>query len=178
MALPNLLVISGALRAGSFNTKLLQAATFAFGAADVSIGDIRFPLYDGDLEQSDGIPVVVKTLHTQMQSADAIVIATPEYNGNISGVLKNALDWVSRVDPMPMGGTPVAIVAAAAGRGGGVLALNSLRLALTAFQPDLLTGPIVAVADARNAFDDDGKLIAQSYQTALDALMKKLKARI
>ena len=178
MASPKLLGLSGSLREASFNTKLLNAAVAAFGNADYTQGNLRLPLYDGDVEENDGIPADVQTLHAQMQAADAIIITTPEYNGNLSGVLKNALDWVSREKPMPMGGKPLAIMSAAAGRGGGALAQNSLRLCLTAFQPNLLTGPMVAVASAYEAFNEDDTLKAESYQNAVTALMQKLRAAI
>lgn len=172
-----LLGISGSLRKDSHNTLLLAAAAKSFGG-DYTLADLNLPLYDGDIEESDGIPATVQTLHDQMEAADAIIIATPEYNGNLSGVLKNALDWASRVKPMPMGDTPVAIMSAAAGRAGGVMALNSLRLCLTAFQPKLLPGPLVAVAASYAAFDESGALKEETYQNAVDGLMTKLKASI
>ena len=178
MTKPNVLGISGSLRAASLNTKLLRAAIQAFGDCTYTEANLRMPLYDGDLEDAEGIPDAARTLHAQMQQADAIVIATPEYNGNLPGVLKNALDWASREKPMPMNGTPVAIMSATAGRTGGVMTQNSLRQCLNAFQPDLLQGPPVAVAAAQNAFDDDGHLIDERYQKAVAALMTKLHARI
>ncbi|MDB4558607.1 NAD(P)H-dependent oxidoreductase [Amylibacter sp.] len=142
------------------------------------LADLHLPLYDGDIEENDGIPANVQTLYDQMQAADAIIIATPEYNGNLSGVLKNALDWTSRIKPMPMGRKPIAIMSAAAGRSGGVSALNSLRLCLPAFQPNLLNGPLVAVAACYAAFDENGALKEESYQNAVDGLMTQLKAAI
>ncbi|PLS20005.1 NADPH-dependent FMN reductase [Neptunicoccus cionae] len=178
MADPKLLVICGSLRAGSLNRKLLDLAVNAFGPAEVTYANIRFPLYDGDLEDAEGIPAAVQTLHAQMQDADAIVIATPEYNGNISGVLKNALDWVSRVKPMPMGNTPVAIMSATGGRTGGVMTQNSLRQCLTPFQPMVLQGPPVAVALAAGAFEEDGTLKDERYTKAVQKLMDKLRAII
>lgn len=178
MADPKLLVICGSLRAGSLNRKLLDQAVAAFGAAEVTYANIRFPLYDGDLEDAEGIPAEVQTLHGQMQEADAIVIATPEYNGNISGVLKNALDWVSRAKPMPMGDTPVAILSATGGRTGGVMAQNSLRQCLTPFQPVVLQGPAVAVAAASGAFDEEGSLKDERYTKAVQKLMDRLRAII
>ena len=172
-----LLGISGSLRKDSHNTLLLAAAAQSFGG-DYTLADLNLPLYDGDVEENEGIPAAVQTLYDQVQDADAIVISTPEYNGNLSGVLKNALDWISRIKPMPMGGKPVAIMSAAAGRAGGILAQNSLRLSLTAFQPTLLNGPLVAVAASYAAFNDDGSLKEESYQKAVDGLMEKLKSTI
>ncbi|WGI22368.1 NAD(P)H-dependent oxidoreductase [Amylibacter sp. IMCC11727] len=172
-----LLGISGSLRKNSHNTFLLAAAAKSFGG-DYTLADLNLPLYDGDIEENEGIPAAVQTLYDQVQGADAILISTPEYNGNLSGVLKNALDWISRIKPMPMGDKPVAIMSATAGRAGGVMALNSLRLCLTAFQPRLLHGPLVAVAASYAAFNDDGSLKEESYQNAVDGLMEKLKSTI
>lgn len=174
MAALKLLGISGSLRADSLNTKLLHEAIRAFGEAEVEIGDIRLPLYDGDLE-ARGIPEEVRRLHAQMEAADAIIIACPEYNANISGVLKNALDWVSRIKPMPMGDTPLAIMSAAAGRSGGVRSQYSLRHCLTPFRPLVLQGPEVAVANAAEEFDENGRLKGELYRKNLEALMGKLR---
>ncbi len=173
----HLLGISGSLRKGSFNKKLLAAAAKSFGG-DYTLADLNMPLYDGDLEANEGIPDAVHTLCDQIRTADAIIMATPEYNGNISGVLKNALDWVSRVDGKPFEDKPMAIMSAAGGRAGGVLGLNSLRLCLPPFQPKLLNGPLVAVAGVMNAFDENGDLKEERYQNAVDALMAKLKSEV
>ncbi|MEJ2036038.1 MAG: NAD(P)H-dependent oxidoreductase, partial [Maritimibacter sp.] len=101
-----LLGISGALRQGSTNRLLLREAVRAFGAASLVEADLRLPLYDGDLEEASGIPTPVQRLADQIAAADAVLISTPEYNKNISGVLKNALDWVSRVKGNPWNGKP------------------------------------------------------------------------
>ncbi len=128
-----LLGISGALRAASVNRKLIRAAGRLFGG-DYVEADIRLPLYDGDLE-AEGIPKEVQHLADQIAEADAVVISTPEYNQVMSGVLKNALDWVSRVEGNPWLDKPVAVVSAAAGRSGGVRAAISLRNALWRSSP-------------------------------------------
>lgn len=176
MADPKLLAISGSLREGSLNTKLLHEAVRLFGPADTTFADIRFPLYDGDLEDSAGIPAEVQTLWDQMQGADAIVISTPEYNKNLSGVLKNALDWVSRIKPMPMGGKPVAIMSAAAGREGGARAQFSLRHCLVPFRPRILQGPEMMLAGAAKEVDDAGRLTSELYTKTLTTLMADLRA--
>lgn len=96
MSEPVLLTISGSLREGSYNRMLCRVAAEAFGPAKVVVGDLDLPLYNGDLESAEGIPAKVQMLADQIAGADAIVISAPEYNKGISGVLKNALDWVSR----------------------------------------------------------------------------------
>ncbi|HHB80418.1 MAG TPA: NADPH-dependent oxidoreductase, partial [Aliiroseovarius sp.] len=141
----NLLGLSGSLRKESHNARLLREAA-RLGDVRLRLADLRFPLYDGDLEDAEGIPLQVKTLAEQIAEADAVLIATPEYNQSFSGVLKNALDWISRVEGNPWRDKPVAIVTAAAGRAGGARAQYALRLAMTPFRPRLLTGPEVMVA--------------------------------
>ncbi|WP_375254646.1 NADPH-dependent FMN reductase [Yoonia sp.] len=173
-----LLGISGSLRKASTNTKLMRYAAAIFDADSFVEGDINLPLYNGDLENADGIPASVQKLGDQIAQADAVIIATPEYNKAISGSLKNALDWVSRTKGGPWKDKPVAIMSAAAGRAGGERSQFSLRLAMMAFRPDILQGPEVLVADAGNAFDESGRLTNERYIKALTELMDALKARI
>ncbi len=171
-----LLGIAGALRKGSTNRMLLREARAAFGPARQLEADLNLPLYDGDVESGQGIPAGVTALYDQIAMADAVVISTPEYNKAPPGVLKNALDWVSRIKGNPWADKPVAIISAAGGRGGGDRSQFALRLMLTPFQPHLLTGPEVMVADSSAAFDEDGHLIDPRYQKVLGQLMTKLRA--
>lgn len=171
-----LLGISGALRRGSTNRLLLAEARRLFGEATHTEADLRLPLYDGDLEDAEGIPAAVQTLADQIRAADAIVISTPEYNKALPGVLKNALDWVSRTKGGPWRDKPVAIMSAAGGRAGGERSQFSLRLCLTPFRPRLLPGPEVLVGDSGNAFDAEGRLIDARYVKALQELMDLLRA--
>ena len=174
----NLLGISGSLRAGSFNTKLVLEAARAFDPAEFTQGNIRFPLYDGDLEDSQGVPAEVNLLADQCLAADAIVISTPEYNGNLSGVLKNALDWLSRTKKAPLKGKPLAIISAADGKSGGARSQNSLRLCLTSFRPRLSLGPDVMISGAGTAFDEDGRLKDEKSFEFLTLSMAALKSEI
>lgn len=175
MTSPTLLGLSGSLRTASLNTKLMHEAAQRFGPSTFVEGSLRLPLYDGDLEEAEGIPAAVKTLADQIAAADAVVIASPEYNQSLTGVLKNALDWVSRVPGGPWKGKPVAIVGAAAGRTGGARGTYALRLAMMPFQARVLPGPEVLVAGAAGEFDADGRLTGESYQKLLDTLMADLR---
>ena len=170
-----LLGISGSLRTASTNTKLMRNAAEIFGADTFIEGDIDFPLYNGDLEEELGVPAAVQTLSDQIAGADAVIIATPEYNKAISGVLKNALDWISRTKGGPWRGKPVAIMSATAGRAGGERAQFSLRLAMMAFRPRILQGPEVLVANSSKAFDENGKLMGELYIKLLTELMTELR---
>ncbi len=167
--------VSGSLRRESSNTRLIQEAARLFGPCDFTMGDIRMPLYDADLEEAEGPPAPVRRLADQIVAADAVVISTPEYNKNLPGGLKNALDWLSRVKPAPLAGKPVAIVSAAAGRAGGERAQYSLRHCLTPLHPSVLTGPEVMIAGANKAFDEDGRLIDTRSAEFLGKLMTALR---
>ncbi len=169
-----LLGISGALRAASHNTALVRAAADAFAADRFEMADLRLPLYDGDLE-AEGIPESVQRLVAQIRAADAIAISTPEYNKGLSGVLKNALDWVSRVPPQALQGKPVAIMSSAAGRSGGERGQSTLRLCLQAFGPRLVQMPEVLIAGADKAFEA-GALRDPIGLKAVAALMEALRA--
>ncbi|MEQ8368333.1 MAG: NAD(P)H-dependent oxidoreductase [Roseicyclus sp.] len=171
-----LLGICGSLRAGSFNRKLMLEARRVFDPADFVDANLRLPLYDGDLEDAEGIPAEVQMLADQIAAADAVVIAGPEYNKAMSGVLKNALDWVSRTKGGPWRGKPVAILSAAAGRAGGERSQMTLRHALVPFRPHLLPGPEVFIAGASKQFDDEGRLIDDFAVKILTELMGDLRA--
>lgn len=173
-----LLGISGSLRKASTNTLLMRNAADVFNADTFIEGDINLPLYNGDLEKAEGVPASVQLLADQIAAADAVIIATPEYNKALSGSLKNALDWVSRTKGGPWKNKPVAIMSAAAGRAGGERSQFSLRLAMMAFRPNLLQGPEVLVANSGNEFDENGKLTNARYVESLTELMTELKARI
>ncbi|WP_147126269.1 NADPH-dependent FMN reductase [Shimia ponticola] len=177
MAQYTLLGISGSLRAESTNTKLIRAAAKVFDPAEFTLADLNMPLYDGDLEDSDGAPEAAQKLSDQIAAADAVIISTPEYNKLLSGVLKNALDWVSRTGPV-WKDKPVAIMSAAAGRAGGERGQWTLRLALNPFRPKVLPGPELMLANSGKAFDDDGVLTDEFAQKLLDELMGDLRASI
>lgn len=174
----SLLGISGSLRGGSSNSKLLREAARLFDPADFTEADLNLPLYDGDAEAADGIPPAVQRLADQIAAADAVVISTPEYNKGPSGALKNALDWVSRAPGAPWRDKPVAVMSAAAGRAGGERAQMVLRGFLVPFRPRLLSGPELHLADSGNAFDGDGRLMGDLYLKTLGDLMQALKAEI
>lgn len=169
-----LLGLSGALREASTNTQLLKEAARLFGAAEFDMADLRLPLFDADLEK-EGIPPEVTALAEAIQSADAVIISTPEYNKMLSGVLKNALDWVSRTGMSPWAQKPVAIMSAAAGRAGGERAQTSLRWAMQPFNPRLIQAPEVMIAASGSAFDEQGQLTNERSIAGLQKLMDELR---
>lgn len=177
MADPRLLTISGSLRRGSYNRMLLREASRLFGPADVTEADLRLPLYDGDLEDAGGVPAKVETLAARIAAADAVAIASPEYNKGVSGVLKNALDWVSRVPGGAFRGKPMVVMSANAGRTGGETGQYMLLSCLVPLQADVLPGPMLCVAAAGDAFDADGRLTDARYLKLLNTRMRALRER-
>jgi chromate reductase len=178
MAQVKLLGLSGALRKGSTNTLLLKEAARLMGDAELTLADLNLPLYDGDLEAAEGAPAGVIRLASQIKEADAVILSSPEYNKGISGVMKNALDWVSRLEGNPWVDKPVALMSAAAGRGGGERGQVTLRSCMVPFSPRFVTGPEVAVAASYAEFDEEGRLKGELYVKNLTALMEKLRAAL
>ena len=172
-----LLAISGSLRKGSKNTSLLKEAIRAFGECTYDFGDLNIPLYDGDLEDRTGLPSGVLKLVKQIQQSDAIIIATPEYNKMIPGVLKNALDWISRYKPQPLAGKPVALVSTA-GRSGGEVSQITMKHALASFNTRFLQGGAFIVPFSDKAFDKNGQLIDVTHKDGLNMLMERLRNEI
>ncbi|MCL5777020.1 NAD(P)H-dependent oxidoreductase [Limibaculum sp. FT325] len=172
-----LLGISGALRKGSTNTMLVKEAARLFAPDHFDMADLRLPLYDADLE-AEGMPGEVTRLVEQIRAADAIVISTPEYNKAPPGVLKNALDWISRVRPMATEGKPVAPISAAAGMAGGQRATSALYLMLIPFGVRLVTAPEVSVGNSSKKFDADGRLTDEAAEKFLRQKMEALRAAI
>ena len=177
MTTHRILGLCGSLRAESVNRKLLMQAGRMYTDADFNEASLQLPLYNGDIE-AKGIPAEVQSLADQIAAADAVIIASPEYNKSLSGVLKNALDWISRVEGNPWAQKPVAIMSATAGRTGGEVAQQALVLAMGSFNPRLIGAPKVLVAGAFNEFDEKGQLKGENYVTALTNLMAALRAEV
>ena len=161
--------IAGSLRKGSYNRALLKAAIeLAPKELEFRVFDrlAEIPLYDADRE-AQGIPDAVEALKAAMREADLILIATPEYNHSIPGLLKNAIDWASR----PAGsaayrGKPVAMMGATPGIGGTIRGQLALRQALSD-DTYLLPGPEVFVARAGEKFDAEGRLTDEATRKHL-----------
>jgi chromate reductase len=175
--MPNIIGLSGSLRRASFNAMLLRAASqVAAAGTTVEIGSIRgIPLYDGDVEAAEGIPPAVQELKSKITAADALLIVTPEYNNSIPGVMKNAIDWLSRPSediPKVFGSRPVAVIGTTPGQGG-------TSLAQTAWLPVLRTlgaapwfGGRMMVSNADEVFDSEGKMIDEKTRRRLAAFME------
>ena len=176
-----ILGISGSLRRASFNTGLLRAARdHAPEGTRIEIGNIHdVPLYDGDLETASGLPDAVKTLQAQLSDADALLLVTPEYNNGMPGVLKNAIDWMSRGDGLKaFAGKPVAVIGASPGGFGTILAQNHWLPVLRTLKADLWTEGRLMVSRAGQAFDDNGNLTDDKTKAALTDFLQGFAAHL
>ena len=168
----HVLAISGSLRKASYNTALLHAVRKQ--APDNMRLDVRtledIPLYNGDVDGPDK-PAPVIGLSDAIRAADGILISTPEYNFSYSGVLKNAIDWVSRIKNQPFAGKPLGIIGAAAGGLGTARAQYHLRQVFVYLDPRIMNRPELFVSAAYSKFDDAGNLTDEDTREFLSAYM-------
>ncbi len=178
MSVVKVMAISGSLRKASFNSAVLRAAAeLAPEGVQVSIyeGLRDIPPYDDDLRTGSGYPPHVAAFRAMIKDADALLFASPEYNFSISGVLKNAIDWASRVPDQPFAGKPVAIMGAATGAYGTARSQYELRKILASLDAHLLAKPEVMIAGAAAKFDASGKLTDETARGLIAQQMAALR---
>jgi NAD(P)H-dependent FMN reductase len=156
--------ISGSLRTGSFNGALLRAAVAAMPqGVTLEIATIKgIPLYDGDVEASQGLPDAVVKLKDRIAAGDGLLLVTPEYNNSIPGVFKNAIDWLSRPDTdiaRVFGGRPVGVIGASPGRFGTLLSQTAWLPVLKTLGTAAYFGGRLQVAQATKVFDKGGNIV-------------------
>jgi NAD(P)H-dependent FMN reductase len=184
MAALKILVIPGSLRTGSLNAKL--AATIALELSQagaevtrISLSDFPLPIYDGDLQSKSGVPKNAVNLKRMMGSHHGVLIVTPEYNSSVPALVKNTIDWISRVqDPHETRGQvfrdrAFAIAAASGNRLGGTRALAALRLILTACHAAVVPNQL-ALSFAEEAYDDKDRLKNAADIEAMGAMVRQL----
>src|SRR5205085_4507846 len=168
MSALKILVIPGSLRTGSHNAKLAAAVAYevaqrSVDVSRISLGDFPLPVYDGDLQNKSGVPKHAVNLKRMIGAHHGVLIVTPEYNSSVPPLVKNTIDWVTRVqDAHETRGQvfrekPFAIAAASEGRLGGTRALAALRLILTACHATVIPNQL-ALSFAGQAYDDIDRL--------------------
>src|SRR4029077_20696438 len=173
-----ILGIAGSLRRASYNRGLIRAAaTGAPLGIRVKVFDLdHIPLFNQDLEDA-GEPLAVASFKRAIAEADALLVATPEYNHGVPGVLKNALDWASRPRATsPLLDRPVALMGASPGRGSTARAQAQLRDAFVFTGACVMPLPEVLVGSASSHFNDDGDLTDAELRRSIVELVEALRA--
>jgi len=181
---PRILVFAGSIRSGSYSAQLAAAVAKTLALRDcgvslISLADYALPIYDGDLEAESGVPEAAKALHQQFLAHQGLFIATPEYNSSLPPLLKNAIDWVSRVkggprDPSPWKGRVFSVGASSPGAFGGMRALMHLRQVLEVGLGCLVLPEQVVLPSAAQGFAADGSVAGERTQAQVEALAGRL----
>jgi chromate reductase len=174
-----ILGISGSLRAKSYNHFALKAAALLMPVGmTLEIADYAdIPLYNQD-DQGPATLAAVEKLRAQVAGADALLIASPEYNYSVTGVLKNAIDWLSRTSPQPFREKPVALLSATQGPVGGARNQYELRKILGGLEALVLNKPEIFMGMCQNRFDENGELTDAATRKLLGEQMLALQAWI
>ena len=185
MPAPKVLAFAGSLRKDSFNKKLARVAADAVRAAGgevtlIDLKDFPMPLYDGDIEATEGIPPNAKKFKELMLAHPALLISSPEYNTSITGVLKNTIDWASRAEkgepPLACFDRKVAaLLSASPGALGGIRSLLTIRSILSNIRV-LVIPEQQALPKAHEAFGPDGKLLDAKLQAGVETVARRLVA--
>jgi NAD(P)H-dependent FMN reductase len=176
---PRVLVFAGSTRTDSLHRKLARSAAEALrrAGAEVTLADLKdypMPLYDGDIEAAQGPPAAAKAFRDLLQTHDALVIASPEYNGSFPAILKNAVDWLSRPQAgerpaQAFRGKIAALLSTSPGPSGGRRGLKHLRELLTMIGVAVIPEEL-AIPGAFDVMDSQGNLLRQEDREALDRL--------
>jgi NAD(P)H-dependent FMN reductase len=168
--------ISGSLRKFSYNSGLLRAAASSAAAqCTLSIASIRgIPLYDADVEEAEGIPVVVSALKDQIAAADGLLLATPENNNSVPGVFKNAIDWLTRPPAdksRVFGNKPTGLIGATPGNFGTAFSQYAWLPVLRVLGAQVWSGKLMWVSGAMKKFDEQGNLTDEGTLKVLEGYM-------
>lgn len=180
----HVLVVGASLSSTSLNNRLARLAARVVGAKggrpdEATIADFEMPFYDSDLERESGVPPGAKQFCERLKQADALILAAPEYNASMPGVVKNLIDWVSRFRPQPFNGKQALLVSASPSMVGGNRGLWSLRIPLEHLgmrvYPDMFS-----LAQAHQAFAEDGRIanamLQQRFESTIDCFMDLVEA--
>lgn len=164
-----IVTFSGSVRLNSVNTALVNSASALVEAAGhevdaINLGAAQLPVYDGDVQNTHGIPMAAEAMATRIANADGLLIASPEYNGGPSPLLKNTIDWVTRVEMTLFADKPIGLLAASPGGGGGAHGLGILTQIFTYMRCTLHEEPFTlpkafdAITDGAVGGDDAARL--------------------
>lgn len=183
-----ILAFSGSTRRDSFNQRLVAiaaeaAATTGADTTLISLRDVPMPLYDADLEATDGLPENARSFRNLLKAADGILIASPEYNGGMSAVLKNAIDWSTRSDPdcndeaplVAWRGKVVGLMAGSPGRLGGIRGLTHLRTILSGIGALVLANQM-AIPSVQEFLSPDEALKDEHFTSTIRAIGEEVAA--
>lgn len=183
MAAPKVLAFAGSVRRESFNRRLLPAAIDGARGAGAEVthlelADYPLPLFDQDMEARDGLPANARKLKDLFKAHDGLLLACPEYNGSITPLMKNALDWVSRKDGAESGTVPykrkvVGLLSASDGRWGGIRGLTQVRHTLTILGCVVLPEQYCLSA-ASQAYDETGRIKDDKVRKGAEAIGARL----
>lgn len=175
--------IAGSLRRGSFNAAVLRAlpelapSSMTIDTERSAIGE--FPLYNADMQNEQGFPAPVEALGERIRAADGVVIVTPEYNYSVPGVLKNAIDWLSRLSDQPFKGKPVALQSASPSLLGGARAQYHLRQTMVFVEALVMTKPEIFITQAASKIDEDsGRLKDEQTREMIGQQLQAFEAFI
>jgi chromate reductase len=153
----NVISICGSLRRGSYNRMVMNALP-ALAPEGMQIKEAppfnEFPHYNADIQNSSGFPAAVNTLADAIRTADGVIIVTPEYNFGIPGALKNAIDWVSRLQNQPFAGKPVALQSASPGPVGGARVQYDMRRSMVFLDALTLNKPEIFIGNCAQRIDE------------------------
>ena len=182
--IPRILVFAGSVRTGAFSGRTADVAQkeLAMQGAEVtriSLGDYPLPIMDEDMEREKGVPENAVTLGRLIAAHDGLLIATPEYNGSLPPLLKNTIDWVSRVRRdggravRPLAGKVVGLCSSSNGHFAGIRCINHLRAVLVRCQMEVVTAEC-SVSGASGAFGDDGHFRDERLRQSMERLCRTL----
>lgn len=179
----NVLIFAGSTREGSINQKLVEAlsgqlTTGGFDVDAITLADYDMPIYNGDWEEAHGAPEATTALAAQFKSHDAVIIVTPEYNGGLPAILKNTIDWLTRLGDMSHYHAPVfGIASCTPGAMSGIMVMRQVNYILGRLGCEVIPAQL-GVGPASSAFTDDGALANERTKAMAEKFVASLKERV
>lgn len=179
----NVLIFAGSTREGSINQKLVDAlsgelTSGGFDVDAITLADYDMPIYNGDWEEAHGAPEAAKALAAQFKSHDAVIMVTPEYNGGLPAILKNTIDWLTRLEDMSHYHAPIfGIASCTPGAMSGIMVMRQVNYILGRLGCEVIPTQL-GVGPAGSAFTDEGTLANERTKAMAEKFVASLKARV